>query len=65
MANTHYDLGPLVNNTWNQWCQLSGQIYYEEIATGETSYTIPAGWEDGVGVSYLKILILQYTSNVY
>lgn len=46
-----YDLGPLVGNTWYQYANSAGQIYYRNATTQEITYTIPAGWEDGATVS--------------
>lgn len=54
MANPHraaHDLGMLKGNTWRQWSDSSGLIYYENVATQDKTYALPAGLEDATGVS--------------
>lgn len=47
------DLGLLSGNTWRQWGDASGLIYYQNLATPSvTTYCLPAGWEDTTGVSH-------------
>jgi len=44
------DLGSLAGNSWYQHSNAAGQIYYGQYTTRETTYSIPAGWEDAAGV---------------
>lgn len=46
-----YDLGPLTGETWHQHANSVGQDYYVNIASGQSQYSIPEGWEDQPGVS--------------
>ncbi|KAH6665407.1 hypothetical protein B0J14DRAFT_606071 [Halenospora varia] len=55
MANSStYDLGPLVGNSWYQYSNAAGQIYYYHHTTRETTYSIPAGWEDAAGDLWVR-----------
>ncbi|KAL5315382.1 hypothetical protein ACEPPN_016249 [Leptodophora sp. 'Broadleaf-Isolate-01'] len=45
MSSTYY-LGPLAGNVWNQYSNPVGQVYYFNTVSQQTTYTIPAGWED-------------------
>ncbi|KAH8665131.1 hypothetical protein BGZ60DRAFT_410814 [Tricladium varicosporioides] len=49
MANNSYDLGLLNGNTWHQWADSSGLVYYQNVVTQLTTYKLPAGWEDIAG----------------
>ncbi|KAF2801022.1 hypothetical protein K505DRAFT_369767 [Melanomma pulvis-pyrius CBS 109.77] len=46
---TTYHLGPLVGGTIIQYSNSAGQVYYHDTVAGTTSYTIPNGFEDGLG----------------
>lgn len=48
---TPYDLGPLTGGQWHQYANPVGQVYYQDVVTGQSTYTIPAGFEDAPGVS--------------
>lgn len=50
MSSTYY-LGPLAGNVWNQYSNPVGQVYYFNTVSQQTTYTIPAGWEDVAAVS--------------
>ncbi|KAH8800757.1 hypothetical protein F5884DRAFT_808710, partial [Xylogone sp. PMI_703] len=49
-----YDLGPLSGNTWHQYSNAAGQVYYYEYSTRETTYSIPVGWEDAAGDLWVR-----------
>jgi hypothetical protein len=46
-------LDNLVKDQWSQYSNHTGQVYYVEIATGESQYNIPTGWEDDLQVKTL------------
>jgi hypothetical protein len=48
MANTY--LGPLLGSRIDQYANSAGQVYYHDTVAGTTSYAIPNGFQDGVGV---------------
>ncbi len=54
MAST-YTLGPLAGNTWMQYSNAAGQVYYLHAVSQEPTYTIPTGWEDTATVSNVII----------
>lgn len=45
MSESYY-LGPLVGDTWFQYADSDGQVYYYDSVTGESTFYIPSGWED-------------------
>lgn len=72
-------VGNLLGNQWQQYSNAAGQMYYVELATGASQYSIPSGWEDqadvsAAGFSFITFLdadthyrttgiTLQHTSN--
>ncbi|RSL49417.1 hypothetical protein CEP54_012462 [Fusarium duplospermum] len=56
-------LGNLVGDQWSQYSNHAGQIYYVEIATGESQYSIPTGWEDDLQDSWNHDVTCQHWMN--
>lgn len=64
MANPSYDLGLFNGNTWCQWADTSGLVYYQNLVTQVTTYELPAGWEDLAGVRHQINFILCFTPRI-